>query len=190
MRWASVLATSAGGDFHAFPRRGVGRDLVGSCDDVRGVVVRVVAPGEEGPGGQLPFTPRLTEVVRFAQREALSLGRNDIETEHLLLGLLRNEDGLGGQILRRFDGEADSRLRHAVIRALSGEMPAWTPAPHQRPAPFLELGVDGAGLAEAVARARSEGAAVAEDAIERTRQRKERAAEAEEFDLDTTDSDG
>lgn len=98
-----------------------------TAESVRAVVVRAVDPGVEGPGGQLPFTPRLTEVVTFAQREALSLGRNDIETEHLLLGLLREQDGLGGQILRGFDAEAGPKLRNAVIRALSGEMPAWTP---------------------------------------------------------------
>jgi hypothetical protein len=52
------------------------------------------------------------------------LGHSDIETEHLLLGLLPEENGPGAQIPRDFDGEADPKLRNAVIRALSGAAPA------------------------------------------------------------------
>jgi ClpA/ClpB-like protein len=57
-------------------------------------------------------------------RRPASLGHSDIETEHLLLGLLPEENGPGAQIPRDFDGEADPKLRNAVIRALSGAAPA------------------------------------------------------------------
>ena len=197
-------------------------------ETVRAEIERAVGSGEEGPAGRLPFTPHLTEVIDRAPGEALSLGRNDVETEDLLLGLLRESDGLGAQILRRLDADADLKLRNSVIQALSGLASPWTPAPRRRDpgdltvspgwlegvAPLLdgltdgirahhrrepdsgdliialngtsksqaahvlsELGIDAEQLAGAVARARSEGAAGGEDAIEQTRQRKETARE-------------
>jgi ATP-dependent Clp protease ATP-binding subunit ClpA len=95
-------------------------------------VVRAVGRGDEVGAGELPFTPRLTEVVKLATREALTLGCNDVDTEHLLLGLIREGDGVGAQILRRFDAEADPKFRNEVIRTLSGSASAWKPVTRRR----------------------------------------------------------
>src|ERR1700682_1650502 len=65
-----------------------------TVEEVRAQVARIVGPGEEVTPGQIPFTPRAKKVLELALREALSLGHNYIGTEHILLGLVRENEGV------------------------------------------------------------------------------------------------
>ena len=92
-----------------------------TAERVRAEVIRVVARGEEGGSGQLrqiPFTPRAKKVLELALREALSLGHNYIGTEHILLGLVRENEGVAARILLGFDADPE-RIRNEVIRMFS-----------------------------------------------------------------------
>src|SRR6202521_1192651 len=86
---------------------------------VRAQVVRIVGSGEEVTSGQIPFTPRAKKVLELALREALSLGHNYIGTEHILLGLVRENEGVAARILLDFDADSE-KIRNEVIRMLSG----------------------------------------------------------------------
>jgi hypothetical protein len=90
-----------------------------TVERVRGQVVRIVGSGEEVTDGQIPFTPRTKKVFEMALRESLSLGHNYIGTEHILLALVRENDGVGARILLDFDADPE-RVRHQVLRMLSG----------------------------------------------------------------------
>src|SRR5919112_5658824 len=70
-----------------------------TVERVRAQVVRIVGSGEEVTSGQIPFTPRAKKVLELALREALSLGHNYIGTEHILLGLVRENEGVAARIL-------------------------------------------------------------------------------------------
>ncbi len=86
---------------------------------VRREVMRIVGAGEEVTSGQIPFTPRAKKVLELALREALSLGHNYIGTEHILLGLAREDEGVAVRILLDFDADAD-KIRNHVIAMLAG----------------------------------------------------------------------
>src|ERR687887_583260 len=90
-----------------------------TVEEVRAQVARIVGEGDEIATGQIPFTPRAKKVLELALREALSLGHNYIGTEHVLLGLARENEGVAARILLDFDADADT-IRDAVIRSLSG----------------------------------------------------------------------
>src|ERR1700759_1827677 len=90
-----------------------------TVERVRSQVVRIVGSGEEVTSGQIPFTPRAKKGVELALREALSLGHNYIGTEHILLGLVRENEGVAARILLDFDADSD-KIRNEVIRMLSG----------------------------------------------------------------------
>ena len=90
-----------------------------TVERVRAQVVRIVGSGEEVTSGQIPFTPRAKKVLELALREALSLGHNYIGTEHILLGLVRENEGVAARILLDFDADSD-KIRNEVIRMLSG----------------------------------------------------------------------
>ena len=86
---------------------------------MRAQVARIIGEGDEMATGQIPFTPRAKKVLELALREALALGHNYIGTEHILLGLGREGEGVAMRILVDYD--ADSvKVRNEVIRALSG----------------------------------------------------------------------
>jgi Clp amino terminal domain, pathogenicity island component len=90
-----------------------------TVERVRAEVVRIVGSGEKVTSGQIPFTPRAKTVLELALREALSLDHNYIGTEHILLGLVRENEGVAARIL--LDSDADSeKIRNEVIRMLSG----------------------------------------------------------------------
>ena len=74
-----------------------------TVEEVRAQVARIVGQGDEVTSGQIPFTPRAKKVLELALREALSLGHNYIGTEHILLGLLREEEGLAARVLESLD---------------------------------------------------------------------------------------
>jgi len=90
-----------------------------TVERVRGQVVRIVGSGEEVTSGQIPFTPRAKKVFEMALRESLSLGHNYIGTEHILLALVRENEGVGARILLDFDADPE-RVRNEVRRMLSG----------------------------------------------------------------------
>jgi Clp amino terminal domain, pathogenicity island component len=90
-----------------------------TVEGVRAQIVRIVGSGEEAGSGQIPFTPRAKKVLELALREALSLGHNYIGTEHILLGLVRENEGVAARILLDFDADSE-KIRNEVIRALSG----------------------------------------------------------------------
>src|ERR1700751_3028775 len=90
-----------------------------TTERVRSQVVRIVGSGEEVTSGQIPFTPRAKKVLELALREALSLGHNYIGTEHILLGLVRENEGVAARILLDFDADSE-KIRNEVIRMLSG----------------------------------------------------------------------
>jgi hypothetical protein len=90
-----------------------------SLDDVRAEVEEMIGHGPEMPSGHIPFTPRAKKVLELALREALQLGHNYIGTEHVLLGLIREGEGVAAQVLVKLGADL-SRVRQQVIQLLSG----------------------------------------------------------------------
>ena len=90
-----------------------------TVEEVRAQVVRIVGEGDELKSGQMPLAPRAKKVLELALREALSLGHNYVSTEHILLGLVRENEGVAARILLDFDADAE-KIRNEVIRRLSG----------------------------------------------------------------------
>jgi ATP-dependent Clp protease ATP-binding subunit ClpA len=88
-----------------------------TLDDVRTRVTRIVGPGEEASGDQIPFTPRAKKVLELSLREALSLGPDRVAPEHLLLGIVRDNEGVASRVLLALDADA-LKVRNAVVRSL------------------------------------------------------------------------
>ena len=86
-------------------------------DEVREQVESIVGYGEEGTGAQAPFTPRTTKVLQLALREALQLGHDCVSTEHVLLGLVRESEGVAARVLLNLDVDPDA-VRREVIKRL------------------------------------------------------------------------
>jgi ATP-dependent Clp protease ATP-binding subunit ClpA len=93
-----------------------------TLEEVRAQVKRLIGEGDEEITGQIPFTPRAKKVLELALREALSLGHSYIGTEHVLLGVARENRGVAARILLDFDVDAD-KVRNEVITMLSGPRP-------------------------------------------------------------------
>jgi ATP-dependent Clp protease ATP-binding subunit ClpC len=89
-----------------------------TVEEVRAQVARIVGQGDEATSGQIPFTPRAKKVLELSLREALSLGHNWIGTEHVLLGLVRENEGVAARILLDFGADAE-KIRNGVIESLS-----------------------------------------------------------------------
>ena len=83
-------------------------------------VEEIIGPGQQTPRGHIPFTPRAKKILELALREALTMGSEVIDTEHLLLGLIDEGDGVGAQILQRLGATAQA-VREAVARLISAE---------------------------------------------------------------------
>ncbi|MDO5671243.1 MAG: ATP-dependent Clp protease ATP-binding subunit [Actinomycetaceae bacterium] len=90
-----------------------------SLEAVRGQVVEIIGEGEAPTTGHIPFTPRAKKVLELSLREALQLGHNYIGTEHILLGLIREGDGVASQVLVNLGAELNA-VRQTVIQLLSG----------------------------------------------------------------------
>jgi ATP-dependent Clp protease ATP-binding subunit ClpA len=90
-----------------------------TLEGVRDEVRRIVGEGDEVTSGQIPFTPRGKKVLELSLREAKSLGHKYIGTEHVLLGIVREKEGVAAQILLHFGWDAE-KIRGEVIRMLSG----------------------------------------------------------------------
>jgi len=90
-----------------------------SLEGVRSQVEEIIGQGEKAPVGHIPFTLRAKKMLELSLREALQLGHNYIGTEHILLGLIREGEGVGSQILTRL-GAGLTPTRREVIKLLSG----------------------------------------------------------------------
>jgi hypothetical protein len=90
-----------------------------SLEAVRAQVEEIIGQGQSAPTGHIPFTPRAKKVLELSLREALQLGHNYIGTEHILLGLIREGEGVAAQVLVKLGGDL-SRVRQQVIQLLSG----------------------------------------------------------------------
>ncbi len=88
-------------------------------DSVRSQVVETIGQGHQSPPGHIPFTPRAKKVLEYSLREALQLGHNYIGTEHILLGLIREGDGVAAQVLEKLGADLP-KVRSTVITLLSG----------------------------------------------------------------------
>jgi ATP-dependent Clp protease ATP-binding subunit ClpC len=107
-----------------------------SIEDLRREVEQIVGQGQAAPTGHIPFTPRARKVLELSLRESLQLGANYIGSEHILLGLIREGEGVAAQLLQKLGADLN-RVRQTVIQLLSGypvaaseEIPTtgWTPA--------------------------------------------------------------
>jgi ATP-dependent Clp protease ATP-binding subunit ClpC len=101
--------------------RGMGSTVLESMeapeDRVRDQLGHYIEPGgEEVPSGHIPFTPRAKKVLELGLREALQLGHDTIGTEHLLLALIREENGLAGQALRDLGVHLNAARERVIVR--------------------------------------------------------------------------
>jgi hypothetical protein len=97
-----------------------------SLEQLRHQVEGIVPPGSEAPSGHIAFTPRSKKVLEMSLREALQLGHNYIGTEHILLGLIREGEGVAAQTLTALGADL-SRVRRQVIQHVSGSAAATAP---------------------------------------------------------------
>ena len=93
-----------------------------TIEEVRAQVARIIGSGDDVTTGQIPFTPRAKKVLEMSMRESRALGHDYIGTEHILLGLARENEGVAAQILLGFDVDAET-IRNGVMGMLSD--PAW-----------------------------------------------------------------
>src|SRR5690606_11504827 len=98
-----------------------------SLEGVRQQVEEIIGQGQQAPSGHIPFTPRAKKVLELSLREALQLGHNYIGTEHILLGLIREGEGVAAQVLVKLGADLN-RVRQQVIQLLSGYQQGKEPA--------------------------------------------------------------
>ncbi len=89
---------------------------------VRQETEQIIGKGEDAPTSRIPFTARAKKVMELSLREALQLGHNYIGTEHILLGLIREGDGVAAQVLRKLGADLNG-VRQAVMQLLAGRGP-------------------------------------------------------------------
>jgi len=89
-----------------------------TVEEVRAQVARIIGQGDEVVGGHIPFTPRSKKILELSLREALAVGHNYIGTEHILLGLMREGEGVAVRILLDF-GASPAAVRDEVLRLLT-----------------------------------------------------------------------
>ncbi|MFW5933490.1 MAG: Clp protease N-terminal domain-containing protein, partial [Actinomycetota bacterium] len=118
-----------------------------SLEAVRNQVTEIIGRGQTAPAGHIPFTPRAKKVLELSLREALQLGHNYIGTEHILLGLIREGEGVAAQVLQKLGADLN-RVRQQVIQLLSG---------YSGPA---QAGKAGAGVGEGTGTASREGSTI------------------------------
>src|SRR5699024_7383698 len=102
-----------------------GMDII--HEQVRDQVQEIIGQGQQAPSGHIPFTPRAKKVLELSLREALQLGHSYIGTEHILLGLIREGEGVAAQVLVKLGADL-GRVRQEVIKLLSGyqgKEPGW-----------------------------------------------------------------
>jgi hypothetical protein len=126
---------------------GIGLDMV------RREVEEVIGEGQEAPSGHIPFTPRAKKVLELSLREALELNHNYIGTEHILLGLIREGEGVAAQVLVRLGADLD-RVRQQVIDLLAAYKARAEEAEQAVPSEPAEPSAPSASAAPAEARSR------------------------------------
>jgi len=117
-----------------------------SLDAVRQQVEEFIGPGQQEPSGHIPFTPRAKKVLELSLRESLQFGHNYIGSEHILLGLLREGDGVAAQVLVRLGADLD-RVRERVIQLLRGYPAQDVGGPGSQPGERAPAGLPGDALA-------------------------------------------
>ncbi len=144
-----------------------------SLEAVRQQVGEIVGRGQQAPSGHIPFTPRAKKVLELSLREALQLGHNYIGTEHILLGLIREGDGVAAQVLVKL-GADPTRVRQQVIQLLAGsqgkEPAAAGAAPVTAPSASLILDQFGRNLTAAAREGKLDPVIGREKEIERVMQ--------------------
>jgi ATP-dependent Clp protease ATP-binding subunit ClpC len=113
-----------------------------TVERVRAQVVRIVGSGEEVTSGQIPFTPRAKKVLELALREALSLEHNYIGTEHILLALVRENEGIACRVLLDFDADSE-KIHNGASRTYKGYPRAAEVACARGPPPFIKVAKTG-----------------------------------------------
>ncbi len=122
-----------------------------SLEAVRQQVEEIIGQGQQAPSGHIPFTPRAKKVLELSLREALQLGHNYIGTEHILLGLIREGEGVAAQVLVKLGADLN-RVRQQVIQLLNGyqsKEPAGGTAAEGAPSTSLVLDQFGRNLTQA-----------------------------------------
>jgi DNA-binding NarL/FixJ family response regulator len=116
-----------------------------SLEKVRQQVEEIIGAGQSPPSGHIPFTPRAKKVLELSLREALQLGHNYIGTEHILLGLIREGEGVAAQVLVKLGADL-GHVRQQVTRFLSGvsdptESSHWIPFLRELRDSFPRVGI-------------------------------------------------
>jgi ATP-dependent Clp protease ATP-binding subunit ClpA len=135
-----------------------------SLEAVRSQVEEIIGRGQQAPSGHIPFTPRAKTVLELSLREALQLGHTYIGTEHILLGLIREGEGVAAQVLVKLGADLP-RVRQQVLQVLSGH-----------------TGVQAGARTRLVRMTVPDDLREAEEQLEQVRQQKQAAIDAEEFD--------
>jgi ATP-dependent Clp protease ATP-binding subunit ClpC len=137
-----------------------------SLEAVRAQVEEIIGQGQSAPTGHIPFTPRAKKVLELSLREAKQLGHNYIGTEHILLGLIREGEGVASQVLVKLGAGLD-RVRQQVIQLLSGSAAA---------------GMEAGARTRLVRMTVPEELRQAEERLAQVRREKEAAIDAEDFE--------
>ncbi len=144
-----------------------------SLEAVRSQVEEIIGQGQQAPSGHIPFTPRAKKVLELSLREALQLGHNYIGTEHILLGLIREGEGVAAQVLVKLGADLN-RVRQQVIQLLSGyqgKEPATAGGPAEgTPSTSLVLDQFGRNLTQAARESKLDPVIGREKEIERVMQ--------------------
>jgi ATP-dependent Clp protease ATP-binding subunit ClpA len=141
-----------------------------SLAPVRQQVEEIIGRGQEAPQGHIPFTPRAKKVLELSLRESQQLGHNYIGTEHILLGLIREGDGVAAQVLVRL-GADRNRVRQQVIQLLHGRTA-------EEPGPGAEIRPEMAGQRAGIGPDTSD----LDEQIEAARAEKQAAIDAQDFE--------
>jgi ATP-dependent Clp protease ATP-binding subunit ClpA len=137
-----------------------------SLEAVRAQVEEIIGQGQRPPTGHIPFTPRAKKVLELSLREAKQLHHNYIGTEHILLGLIREGEGVAAQVLVKLGGEL-SRVRQRVIQLLSG---------------YAAAGLEAGPRTRLVRMTVPDDLREAEEQLAQVRREKEAAIDAEDFE--------
>jgi ATP-dependent Clp protease ATP-binding subunit ClpC len=137
-----------------------------SLEAVRAQIEEIIGQGQSAPTGHIPFTPRAKKVLELSLREAKQLGHNYIGTEHILLGLIREGEGVAAQVLVKLGAGLD-RVRQQVIQVLSGSAAA---------------GMEAGARTRLVRMTVPEELRQAEEQLAQVRREKEAAIDAEDFE--------
>jgi ATP-dependent Clp protease ATP-binding subunit ClpC len=143
-----------------------------SLEGVRQQVEEIIGQGQQAPSGHIPFTPRAKKVLELSLREALQLGHNYIGTEHILLGLIREGEGVAAQVLVKLGADLN-RVRQQVIQLLSGyqgKEPAGSGPAEGTPSTSLVLDQFGRNLTQAARESKLDPVIGREKEIERLMQ--------------------